>query len=183
MEDLADNDNEDDNDSEDDSDLDKDLQKAVLEVANKTDDSGFRSSIEDNPKIEVLPHSGMSWTSKAPSYLLGVSTGSSSFLSSSHTVPGSEKVSGASFDDFVNESAGQSGIGELMKGQVLLRDNSMAAELKQLRKLADEQMNITCRFDAKFSRTVFTILQKTQEAFVGTGGISSSMTWPWPWLV
>ena len=118
MEDLADND---DDDSEENSDMDEDLQKTSLEVAKKMDNSGFRSGVEDNPKIKVL--TGL--TGKAPSYILGVLTANYSFLSS-HVVPWSERV--ASFDDFVNESAGQSGIGELMGGQALLRDCTMAAE-------------------------------------------------------
>ena len=46
------------------------------------------------------------------------------------------------------------------------------AELKQLRKLANEQVLITRRFDTKFSDTAFALLQKIHEAFIGTSGIA-----------
>ena len=61
--------------------------------------------------------------------------------------------------------------GELMGGQALLRDYTTAAELKQLCELANVQVKIAHHFDAKFSDTVFTLLQKTHEVFIGTGGI------------
>ena len=47
----------------------------------------------------------------------------------------------------------------------------MEAELKQLWELADKQVQITHHFDSKFSKTAFTLLQKTQGAFLGTGSI------------
>ena len=50
----------------------------------------------------------------------------------------------------------------------------MAAELKQLHELANEQIQIVCHFDAKFSNMAFTLLQKMQEAFVGTSGIAKN---------
>ena len=59
-----------------------------------------------------------------------------------------------------------------MGGQALLRDCTSPGELVQLHKLANEQMDIACSFDAKFSKMVFTLLQKMQAAFVGTGGIA-----------
>ena len=58
-----------------------------------------------------------------------------------------------------------------MGGQALLWDHAMEAELKQLWELVDEQVQIACHFDNKFSKMVFTLLQKTQGAFLGTGGI------------
>ena len=88
-----------------------------------------------------------------------------------HTAPRREEVSGASFNAYVNAHANGSGIAELMGGQALLQDCTTAAELKQLCELANEQVQIARCFDAKFSNTAFTLLQKMQEAFVGTGGI------------
>ena len=38
--------------------------------------------------------------------------------------------------------------------------------------MAEDQIDIACHFDAKFSNMAFTLLQKTQMAFVGTGGIA-----------
>ena len=84
----------------------------------------------------------------------------------------SREVSGASFDVFLNMCTDGSGIGELMGGQALLRDYTTVAELEQLHKLDNKQIQITCHFDAKFSNTAFTLLQKMQEAFIGTGGIA-----------
>ena len=52
-------DDNDDDDTKDEDDLDEDLHKMAMDIANKTDDSGFHSSAEDNPKIEVLTGSGM----------------------------------------------------------------------------------------------------------------------------
>ena len=89
-----------------------------------------------------------------------------------HTASRSEEVTGSSFDAFLKECTDGSGIGELMGGQALLQDYTTAAELKQLRKLANEQVLITHRFDAKFSDTVFTLMQKIYEAFIGTSGIA-----------
>ena len=63
-------DNNDDDDTEEEDDLNEDLHKMVMDIANKTDDSGFHSGAEDNPKIEVLTGSGMTWTGKVPSYSL-----------------------------------------------------------------------------------------------------------------
>ena len=48
----------------------------------------------------------------------------------------------------------------------------MEAEWKQLQELANKQVQIARCFDTNFSNTAFTLLQKTQEAFVGTGGIA-----------
>ena len=58
-----------------------------------------------------------------------------------------------------------------MGGQVLLRDYTTAVELKQLCELANEQVKIIHCFDTKFSDTALTLLQKTHEVFIGTGGI------------
>ena len=58
----GDKDEGDEDDSDDEEDLDEDLQRTVREVANKTDNSGFRSGIEDNPNIEALAGSGIIWT-------------------------------------------------------------------------------------------------------------------------
>ena len=82
------------------------------------------------------------------------------------------EVSGASFDAFLNACADGSGIGEIMGGQVLLWDYTTAAELKQPRELANEQIQIMCCFHAKFSNMAFTLLQKMQEAFIGTDSIA-----------
>ena len=165
-------DNNNDDDSEDEYNLDDDLQRAAMEVANKTDDSSFHSSAEDNPKIEVLMDSGTTWTGKAPLYSLRAPVVSSSVLHSSRTVSRSGEVSGASFDAYVNANADGSRIVELMGGQALLQDHTSVAELKQLHELANKQIHIAHCFDAKFSNTVFTLLQKMQEVFVGTGGIA-----------
>ena len=88
-----------------------------------------------------------------------------------HMTSCSEEMTGSSFNAFLKECADGSSLGELMVGQALLRDYTTVAELKQLRDLANEQVKIACHFDAKFSDTVFTLLQKTHEAFIGTGGI------------
>ena len=45
---------DDDEDDSDDDDLDGDLHKTVTEIANKTDDSDFHSSAEENSKIRPL---------------------------------------------------------------------------------------------------------------------------------
>ena len=163
---------DDDDDDSDDDDLDGDLHKMVTEIANKTDDSGFHSGTEDNSKIKPLSGPRTTWTGKVPSYSLRVPAVSCSTQSSMHTVSCSREVSGASFDAFLNTHADGSGIGELMGGQALLWDYTTAAELKQLCELANEQVKIACCFNAKFSDTAFTLLQKTQEAFIGTGGIA-----------
>ena len=144
--------------TKDEDDLDEDLQRTVMEVANKTDDSGFCSSAEDNPKIEVLTGSETTWTGKAPSYSLRATVVSYSAWSSSQTASHSKEVSGASFDAYVNVNADGSGTAELMRGQALLRDHTTAAELKQLCELANEQIQIARHFDAKFSNTQFTLL-------------------------
>ena len=46
------------------------------------------------------------------------------------------------------------------------------AELKQLCKLANEQVSITCHFNTRFSNMTFALLQKIHEAFIGTSGIA-----------
>ena len=161
-----------DDDDEDDSnedDLDEDLHKTVTEIANKTDDSGFHSGTEDNSRIKPISGPGTSWMGKVPSYSLRVlAVGSQSGM---HTASRSEEVTGSSFNAFLKEHTDGSSIGELMGGQALLRDYTTVAELKQLHELANEQVKITRHFDAKFSDTAFTLLQKTHKAFIGTGGI------------
>ena len=159
--------NEDDSDDED---VDEDLHKTVAEIATKTDNSSFRSEAEDNTQLEVISGPRTSWMGKAPSYSLKAPVvGSQSGM---HTAPCSEEATGSSFNAFLREHADRSSIGELMGGQALLRDYTTAAELKQLCTLANEQVSITCHFDVKFSDTVFTLLQKIHEAFIGTGGIA-----------
>ena len=162
---------EDDNDEDDsDDDLDEDLHKMVTEIATKMDDSSFRSEAEDKPKLEVISGPGTSWMGKVPSYSLKVvAVGSQSGM---HMASHSEEVTRSSFDAFLKEHADGSSVGELMGGQALLRDYTTAVELKQLCKLANEQVSITCCFDAKFSDTAFTLLQKIHEAFIGTSGIA-----------
>ena len=59
-----------------------------------------------------------------------------------------------------------------MGGQALLQDCTSPGELAELHKLAEEQIEIAHCFDAKFSKTVFALLQKTQTAFVGMGRIT-----------
>ena len=59
-----------------------------------------------------------------------------------------------------------------MGGQALLWDFTTLQELESLRALANEQVAIVCRFDTKFSKTVFTLLKKVHEAFIATGGIA-----------
>ena len=44
--------------------------------------------------------------------------------------------------------------------------------MTQLQKLVDEQIQITCHFNSKFSKMAFTLLQKTQWAFLGTSSIA-----------
>ena len=78
-------------------------------------------------------------------------------------------ASGTSFDQYVQRTAQRSGVSKLMGSQALLKDHTSPAELEELQKLANEQMAIACHFDTKFSNTVFTFLQKTQQAFMGTG--------------
>ena len=58
----AEEDDDDDNDTKDEDNLGEDLHKTAMDIANKTDDSGFRSGTENNPKIEVLTGSGTTWT-------------------------------------------------------------------------------------------------------------------------
>ena len=107
---------------------------------------------------------------KMPSYSLkALAVGSQSGM---HTVSRSEEATRSSFDAFLREHADGSGIGMLMGGQALLQDYTMAAKLKQLHVLANEQVSIACCFGTKFSDTVFTLLQKIHEAFIGTGGIT-----------
>ena len=50
-----------DNDDEDDSDdvnVDEDLHKTAMEIATKTDDSGFHSNAEDTTRLEVISAPG-----------------------------------------------------------------------------------------------------------------------------
>ena len=162
-----------DNNYEDDSDedhVDDGLHKTVAEIATKTDDSGFHSDKEDSHKVEVISGPGTTWTGKVPLYALkGPAV---SFQNGMHTAFHSEGLTGSSFDTFVRECADGSGIGELMGGQALLRDFTTVAELKQLCELANEQVSITCCFNAKFSDMAFHLLQKIHKAFVGTSGIA-----------
>ena len=81
-------------------------------------------------------------------------------------------MTGSSFNAFLKEHANRSSVGELIGGQALLQDYTTAAELKQLHELANEPVKIAHHFDAKFSDTAFTLLQKTHEAFIGTGSIA-----------
>ena len=162
-------DDNDENDSDEDE-LDEDLLKTVKDIANKTDDSGFRSTTEDNPKIKPLLGPGTTWMGNLPLYSLKVpvvNTQSGMSMASR-----GEEVAEASFDAFLNVHTDRSGISELTGGQALLQDCTSAAELSQLRELANEQVKITCSFDAKFSDTAFALQQKTHEAFLGTGGIA-----------
>ena len=166
-------DSESEDDSSDSDDIDNDLQQMALDVANKTDDSGFWSGTDEHPKIKVLPGTGTHWTGMAPSYLLGAPAGSLSFFSSSHAATQSQKLTGASFDEYVQHAAGQFGsVGELMGGQVLLKDHTSPGEAAELHKLAEDQIEITRHFDAKFSKTAFALLQKTQMVFMGMGRIA-----------
>ena len=89
-------DNDDDDDTEDEDDLDEDLQRTAMDIANKTDDSGFRSRAEDNPKIEALTGSGTTWMGKVPLYSLRAPAVSYSTRSSSQMASCSGEVSGAS---------------------------------------------------------------------------------------
>ena len=93
-------------DSSDSDDIDDDLQQMVLEVPNKTDDSGFWSSADKHPKIEVLPGTGACWTGLGPRYSLGAPARNSSFLSGSCAATQSEKMTGVSFDEYVQHTAG-----------------------------------------------------------------------------
>ena len=76
---------------------------------------------------------------------------------------------GTSFDQYVQRTAQRSGVSKVIGSQALLKDHTSPAELEELQKLANEQLAIACCFDTKFSNTVFTFLQKTQQAFMGTG--------------
>ena len=77
-------DDDDEDDSNDKEDLDEELQKTVMEVAKKTDDSGFWSGIEDNPRIKVLVGSSVTWTTGTalsyPLKLAGLSSSSQEHL-------------------------------------------------------------------------------------------------------
>ena len=142
----------------------------MTEIATKTDDSSFRSDAEDNTWLEVISGPGTSWMGKAPLYSLkALAVGSQSGM---HMASCSEEATGSSFDAFLREHAGGSGIGKLMGGEALLRDYTTVVELKQLRVLVNEQVLIARCFDAKFSDMVFALLQKIHEAFIGTGGIT-----------
>ena len=164
---AEDNGNEDDSNDED---VDEDLHKMVTEIATKTDDSGFCSDAEDNTLLEVILGPGTSWTGKVPSYSLkALAVGSQSSI---HMASHSKEITRSNFDAFLKEHADRSGIGEPMGGQALLWDYTMAAELKQLCALANEQISIARHFDTKFSDTAFALLQKIHEAFIGTGGIA-----------
>ena len=163
---AEDNNNEDDSDD----DLDEDRHKTVTEIATKMDDSGFHSEAEDNPKLKVISSPGTSWMGKVPSYSLKApAVGSQGGM---HTATRSEEVTRSSFNAFLKEHTDGSGVGKLMGGQALLQDYTTAAELKQLCELANEQVSITRHFNAKFSDTAFTLLQKIHKAFIGTGGIT-----------
>ena len=164
--DVVDDDNNE--DDSDDNDVDEDLHKMATEIANKTDDSGFHSGAEDNSRIDPISGPGTSWMGKVPSYSLKMLA--VGFQSGMHTASHSEEVTGSSFDAFLKECANGSSVGELMGGQALLQDYTTVVELKQLRELANEQVKIAHHFDAKFSDTAFTLLQKTHEAFLGTIG-------------
>ena len=159
-----------DEDDSNDEDVDEDLHKMVTEIATKMDDSGFHSNAEDNAQLEVISGPRTSWMGKAPLYSLkALVVGSQSGM---HMASHSEEATGSSFDAFLRELADGSGVGELMGGQSLFWDYTMAAELKQLCVLANEQVSIACHFDTKFSETAFTLLQKIYEAFISTGGIT-----------
>ena len=128
-------------------------------------------------QLEVISGPGTSWTGRVPSYSLkALAVGSQSGM---HTASHSEEVTGSSFNAFLKECIDGSGVGELMEDQALLRDYTMAAELKQLHKLANEQVSIACHFDTKFSNTAFALLQKIHEAFIVpvASHKSSLMTW------
>ena len=162
-------DDEDEDDS-DDEDVDEDLHKTATEIATKMDDSSFCSDAEDNTRLEVISGPGTSWTGRVPSYSLkALAVGSQSGM---HTVSCSEEVTGSSFNAFLKEHADGSSVGKLMGGQALLRDYTMVAELKQLHKLANEQVSIARCFDTKFRDMVFALLQKIHEAFIGARGIT-----------
>ena len=161
---------DDDEDDSDDEDVDEDLHKTVTEIATKTDDSGFHSDAEESTRLEVISGPRTSWMGRVPLYSLKVLAGGSQ--SGMHMASCSEEVTGSSFDVFLKERTDGSGVGELMGGQALLRDYTTVAELKQLHKLANKQVSIACRFDTKFSKTVFALLQKIHEVFMGTSGIT-----------
>ena len=159
-----------DEDDSDDEDVDEDLHKTVTEIATKMDYSGFRSEAEDNTRLEVISGPGTSWMGKAPSYSLkALAVGSQSRM---HMASHSEEATGSSFDAFLRECTNGSGVGELMGGQALLWDYTTAAELKQLRVLANEQVSIARRFNIKFSDTAFALLHKIHEVFISTGSIT-----------
>ena len=84
------------------------------------------------------------------------------------------------FENLEQYPANGSSIGELMGGQALLWDYTTAAELKQLCELVNQQVQIACRFDAKFSNMAVTLLQKMQGVFIGISGIARSLLMTWP---
>ena len=106
-------DDDDEDDSEQDE-LDEDLHKMAKDIANKTDDSGFWSGTEDNPKIKPLSGPRTTRMGDVPSYSLKapVVNTQSGMSTASH----SEEVTGASFDAFLNARADRSGVSELMGG-------------------------------------------------------------------
>ena len=153
-----------------DDDVNEDLHKMVTEIATKTDDSGFRSNAEDGTQLEVISGPRTSWMGRVPSYSLKVpAVGSQSGM---HMASCSEEVTGSSFNAFLKECTDGSGMGELMGSQALIWYYTMVAELKQLCKLANEQVLITYCFNTKFFNMAFTLLQKIHEVFIGTGGIA-----------
>ena len=108
-----------------------------------------------------------------PSYpLKALTVGSQSGM---HMASHSKGATESSFDTFLRECAKGSGIGELMGGQALLWDYTIAVELKQLCTLANEQVSIAHCFDTKFSNTAFALLRKIHEAFLGTSGIAQKL--------
>ena len=96
--DVAEDDDDDEDDSDDDN-LDEDLHKTATEIATKTDDSGFHSNAEDNPRLKVISSPGTSWMGKVPSYSLrALAVGSQSGM---HMASCSEEATGSSFDTFL----------------------------------------------------------------------------------
>ena len=88
-----------------------------------------------------------------------------------HTSSCNVEATRQSFDTFIKHHAAGSGIGDVTGSQALLRDFTTPQELESLCALANEQVAIACRFNTKFSNTVFTLLKKVHEAFIATDGI------------
>ena len=160
---------DDDDDDEEYDDVDKDIQQTVTEIYTKSDDSGFLGSGVRSTRIEALMGPGVEWMGEMPSYQMSAPAISSH--SGMHMASHNVEATGQSFNTFIKDRAAGSSTGDVMGGQILLRNFTTPQELESLRALANEQVAIARCFNTKFSNTAFTLLKKVHEAFTRTSGI------------